>query len=172
MKKSLFLLLVCLYWSGFSQNTMVITAPETIPESEKTKVFLAGSIDMGTTENWQAETVHQLSDKNVIILNPRRPDWNPDWKPVSSEPNFRKQVEWELEALDAADIIIMYLVPGSKSPISLLELGLYATSGKLRIVAPEGFWRKGNVDIVAEKYKIPQYESIEQLLEELEKELH
>ena len=43
------------------------------------------------------------------------------------------------------------------SPISLLELGLYATTGKLRLICPEGFWRKGNVDIVAYRNQIPQY---------------
>jgi len=62
--------------------------------------------------------------------------------------------------------MIMYLAPGTKPPVSLLELGLYATSRKLLICCPEGFWRKGNVDIVAEKYNIPVYEDLKLLLQE------
>jgi hypothetical protein len=69
-----------------------------------------------------------------------------------------------LNALDKADIIILYLLPDSKSPISLLELGLYANSGKLLVCCPNLFLRKGNVDIVCERFNVPVYENIEKLL--------
>ena len=101
------------------------------------------------------------------MLYPRRDDWNKDWKPVRSDKNFRIQVEWELNALEQADYIIMYFAPQSQSPISLLELGLYAKTKKLLVVCPEGFWRKGNVDIVCEKYKIEMFDSIDSLLNTL-----
>ena len=48
----------------------------------------------------------------------------------------------------------------------MLELGLYANSGKLLVCCPKGFWRKGNIDVVCEKYNIPIYESLDQLLED------
>jgi hypothetical protein len=66
--------------------------------------------------------------------------------------------------LDSSDIIVMYFDPNTKSPISLLELGLYAASGKLIVCCPEGFWRKGNVDIVCQRYKVPTVETIEDLI--------
>lgn len=122
---------------------------------------------MGNAENWQAKVEQMLAKKNVVLLNPRRDDWNKDWKPVSTDTNFRKQVEWELNALEKADIIIMYFAPQSQSPVSLLELGLYAKSGKLMVVCPEGYWRKGNVDIVCEKYGVKMYPNIESLIEDL-----
>lgn len=50
--------------------------------------------------------------------------------------------------------------PGSQRPISLLELGLYARTKKLLVVCPDGFWRKGNVDIVAERYHIDTYPTV------------
>lgn len=56
----------------------------------------------------------------------------------------------------------MYFDPKTMSPISLLELGLYATSKKLHVICPEGFWRKGNIEIVCSKYNIPLYNSIEE----------
>ena len=116
---------------------------------------------MGKSENWQAELEKVLEHLPVVLLNPRRDDWNKEWKPVSTDSNFRTQVQWELSALEAADIIVMYFAPGSQSPISLLELGLYARTKKLMVVCPDGFWRKGNVDIVAERYHIDTYPTLE-----------
>ncbi|GIT33797.1 MAG: hypothetical protein Ct9H300mP4_01160 [Gammaproteobacteria bacterium] len=84
----------------------------------------------------------QLSNYNVVVLNPRREDWNTEWKPISTNKNFRKQVEWELSALEASDIIVMYFAPGSQSPISLREFGLYAKTDKLIVLCPDGFWKK------------------------------
>lgn len=54
----------------------------------------------------------------------------------------------------------MYFDPFTKSPISLLELGLFANSGKLHVICQSPFWRKGNVDIVCAKYNIPVYENL------------
>lgn len=142
----------------------VVTAPErpaTTPD--RPRIFLGGSIDMGNAPDWQKQLIAGLADRDVVILNPRRPDWNPAWRPEASEPEFRRQVEWELEALESADIIVLYLAPGSQSPVSLLELGLHARSGKVILLCPPGFWRKGNVDITAERYGIQQVASLEEL---------
>ena len=57
----------------------------------------------------------------------------------------------------------MYIDPQTKSPISLLELGLFAHSKKLLVVCPDGFWRKGNVEVVCSQYDIPLFDSIEDL---------
>lgn len=125
----------------------------------KKSIFLAGSIEMGSAEDWQSELASRLLvDFNVF--NPRRDEWDSSWEQKFETPQFSQQVRWELDALDKADIILIYFSPNTKSPISLLELGLYASSGKVHVVCPEGFWRKGNVDIVCNKYNIPQYKSI------------
>lgn len=125
-------------------------------------VFLAGSIEMGAAENWQREIADALSDENVILFNPRRDNWDPSWDQSPSNSVFAEQVNWELDNLEAADIIFMYLSPGTKSPISLLELGLFARSSKLIVVCPDGFWRKGNVDIVCERHHIPVDSTIQE----------
>lgn len=142
--------------------TTIVKSPADLPlEDTRLKIFLGGSIDMGKSENWQGKLTTELSDRDIIILNPRRDDWNKDWKPISSDTNFRTQVEWELSALEFSDIIIMYFAPDSQSPISLLEFGLYARTNKLMVVCPEGFWRKGNVDIVSELYQVETFESLD-----------
>ena len=73
-------------------------------------------------------------------------------------------MNWELDALGKSDVILMYFDPETKSPISLLELGLFAKSGKLVVCCPEGFWRKGNVDIVCQRFGISQFQSLEEAI--------
>lgn len=65
----------------------------------------------------------------------------------------------------------MYFGKDSFSPISLSEMGLYAKSAKLLVVCPDGFWRKGNVDITAEKYGVQQFDSIDNVIEFLKKKI-
>jgi hypothetical protein len=118
-------------------------------------VFLAGSIEMGAAAEWQAELIAALGERDLVILNPRRDEWDASWRQSIQEPRFRGQVEWELDGLDRADVIAMWLAPDTKAPISLLELGLYARSGKLVVGCPDGFWRRGNVEIVCARHAIP-----------------
>merc|ERR1712096_330437 len=87
------------------------------------------------------------ADEEVTFCNPRRDSWNPYLEQHRGNDVFREQVLWELNALERVDIIVLYLQPGTKSPISLLELGLHTRSGKLIVLCPTGFWRKGNVDM-------------------------
>lgn len=150
-------------------GSMEIKAPNDIYYNHQlinTKVFLAGSIEMGKAELWQDKIVNAFRGKRVTFLNPRRDDWDSSWKQDKSNPQFREQVEWELNALEASDIIIIYFDPATKSPITLLELGLHAATNpeKLIVCCPEGFWRKGNVDIVCEKYNITQVDSLHDLI--------
>ena len=162
------LLLLATPLAAQAAEPVVVTSPQPLPAShDRARLFLGGSIDMGKASDWQRDMVAALAGERVAILNPRRPDWNPAWKPEASDPNFRQQVEWELAALDSADIIILYFAPGSQSPVSLLEMGLHARSGKLIIYCPDGFWRKGNVDITAERYGAKQVSSFDELLREV-----
>ena len=131
----------------------VIYAPQSIPKEGHT-VFLAGSIEMGIAENWQERFIKSHEKEDIIILNPRRTDWDNTWVQDISNPKFREQVEWELNAMERADEIFMYFDPTTKSPISLLELGLFTRTGKMIVCCPKGFWRKGNVDVVCEKYGV------------------
>ena len=133
-------------------------------------VFLAGSIEMGTAEDWQTKVINALSDiEDLDILNPRRNDWDSSWEQKITNPQFYEQVNWELDCLEGSDIIFMYFSPGTQSPISLLELGLFAPD--MIVCCPEGFWRKGNVDIVCERYGNPVYENLDDAILELRKRL-
>lgn len=142
----------------------VVKAPNKyILEPRQRTIFLAGSIEMGKAENWQAKLTKMLANENVLILNPRRDDWDSSWKQSMNNPPFRQQVEWELNAQRDADIIAMYFDPNTKSPITLLELGLFAHTEKVIVCCPEGFWRKGNVDIVCDNYRLWTAKDLDQL---------
>lgn len=141
-----------------------IYAPDDFRDATRT-VFLAGSIEMGATVDWQRQIMDFLSDCDATILNPRRPDWDASWQQTTENAAFVKQVNWELDALHFADCIVYYFDPQTKAPVSLLELGLFADSGKIAVCCPSGFWRKGNVDVVCQKFGVPIVETIAQLAE-------
>ena len=143
----------------------VLYPPESINLSAPEKaVFLAGSIENGIAEDWQATFIHQLKHTDWVVLNPRRKEWDASWEQSTKNPQFVEQVNWELEGLEKASIIVMNFVPNTLSPISLLEFGLYARTNKLVVCCPEGFWRKGNVDVVCQRYNIVQVPNIEALV--------
>lgn len=137
-------------------------------DRKRKSVFLAGSIEMGKAVDWQTETGEYFHTKGWDVLNPRRDDWDSSWEQKFENAQFYQQVNWELNALEHADLIVMYFAPDTKSPISLLEMGLFARSGKLMVVCPDGFWRKGNVEIVCNYYNIPFYNNIQVLLLDLD----
>lgn len=124
-------------------------------------VFLAGSIDMGKAANWQRELTTYLAGMEVTVLNPRRDDFDPTLEQSVNEPKFVEQVEWELRALEKADVIAMYFDPKGQAPITLAELGIHCRSKKLVVCCPDGFWRQGNVEIICRKYRIPFTKSFE-----------
>jgi len=89
-------------------------------------VFLAGSIDLGKSVDWQAELALALADCPGILLNPRRAQWDSSWLAQAAFAPFREQVQWELAAMEAAGMIAFYFAPQSQAPVTLLELGLAA----------------------------------------------
>jgi hypothetical protein len=146
-------------------------APLRIQDGQRS-LFLAGSIEMGQAELWQSEVERALADEEVVILNPRRDDWDPSWEQSIRNPLFREQVEWEISGQELATVIAMYFAPATKAPISLLELGLFARSGKLVVCCPAGFWRRGNVEIVCDRYAIPMVESLTDLIDVARRKLN
>jgi len=134
-------------------------------KTENKSVFLAGSIEMGVAEDWQTRVLAMLENTRWTVFNPRRKDWDSSWVQSIKNPKFVEQVYWELEALERATYIIMYFDPATKSPISLLELGLFARTGKLIVVCPDGFWRQGNVDCVCAKYMVLTTRTLEEAVE-------
>ncbi len=129
-------------------------------------IFLAGSIEMGIAENWQTKIVNSLkSNPFCAIFNPRRDNWDSSWEQKESNSQFNEQVTWELDYIDKADLVLFYFDPNTKSPVTLLELGIALASKKNMIVCcPEGFYRKGNVDITCSKFGVKVYSKIDEVI--------
>jgi hypothetical protein len=137
---------------------VVVKPTDNLPDiTGQLSIFLAGSIEMGNCDDWQSTIQGLLNDDDVIIYNPRREGWDSSWEQRDYNQQFSHQVNWELDRLDDADIIFMYIDPATKSPITLLELGLFADSDKLIVCCPDGFYRKGNVEIVCKRNYIPLF---------------
>ena len=150
---------------------MVEIKPPNSGEIQGSTVFLAGSIEMGVAEDWQTKVANRFEKHQITLYNPRRDEWDSSWKQEQKESNFNEQVNWEMNNLEDCDIIFMYFDPGTKSPISLLELGLHADSGKMIVVCPDGFWRKGNVEIVCTRFNIPLFNSLDDGMGALESKI-
>lgn len=135
----------------------VIYAPDNWTYNHnKTHIFLAGSIEGGKAEKWQDKMIEFLGKQkhsiDFVVLNPRRKNWKDTEEDVSNS-YFTEQVNWELDSQEKADLIIMYFDPKTKSPISLLELGLFCGRKNMIVYCPKPYWKKGNVDIVCERYE-------------------
>jgi hypothetical protein len=146
----------------------ILNPPTALPPSfAGPSLFLAGSIAMGHAEPWQQTMEAALQHLPITILNPRRDDWDATWVQEIANSHFAAQVTWELDALERADWIAMYFSPDTQAPITLLELGLFARSGRLVVCCPPGFWRKGNIDVVCERYGIQQVPTLADLCDAL-----
>jgi hypothetical protein len=129
-------------------------------------IFLAGSIEMGKAEDWQKVLTSELKSlgKDLTVFNPRRDDWDSSWEQKESNDQFNYQVNWELNRLNESDIIFMYFSPETQSPISLLELGRYAGRSTMIVCCPDGFWRKGNVQVLCTRENVPLFNDMESAL--------
>jgi hypothetical protein len=121
--------------------------------ADERAIFLAGSIEMGKATDWQAKIATALAARDGVILNPRREAWDSTWAQSITDARFREQVVWELDGLDRADVIAVWFAPDTKAPITLLELGLHVRSGRLVVGCPDGYWRKGNIEVVCDRFE-------------------
>ena len=62
-----------------------IKAPQSYAaHRNSTTVFLAGSIEAGAAANWHEAVCEHLRSKDLVVLNPRRDDWDSSWKMKSA----------------------------------------------------------------------------------------
>lgn len=145
-------------------------------------VFLGGSIEMGKAEDWQqrlTEDIAQISE-DILVCNPRRLDWDASWEQRASNTHFAEQVNWELDHLQRANVVVFYFQPDTLSPITLMELGHTLADNKMGqarvdnpdqtivVCCPDGFWRKGNVEIICQRYGVEVLNTFDELQREVQ----
>ncbi|KAI1331463.1 hypothetical protein F5Y16DRAFT_360012 [Xylariaceae sp. FL0255] len=150
----------------------VIHAPSEEPVTGVKSVFLAGTTTAVGNIDWREKLSASLQSHSITIFNPNRPDWDSTWREDVSFTPFREQVLWELDKQEKADLVVVYFHPATVAPISLLELGLSArVPGKVIAVAPEGYAKRGNVQLVCQKFGVDFLEDIDNLHETIIKNL-
>lgn len=144
---------------------MIVMAPDYSAFAtihEKKSLFLAGTIDMGNSHDWQAEASVVLDPYFEVICNPRRKDWDSSWDQNPETGPFKTQVDWELNHLTLCSHVLFHFASGSKSPITLMELGLRAgansfmgNSQTLVVSCDAQYERYGNVKVLCDRFNIP-----------------
>lgn len=151
----------------------VITPPNFYSTTNFT-VFVGGTIDMDTAAKWQDPFMENFKDYEVTFFNPRRADYNPKWPqdPTFGTP-FNRQVVWEIISQDKVDLIIYNLLPGSISPITLMEIGAFGAlyPKKVIVCAPRTYDRYGNVKLFQQRFNFTLVESEEALVKETHRAL-
>ncbi len=104
-------------------------------------IFLAGGIMQ--CPHWQDEIVELLKDTSLNVFNPRRKEF-----PMGDPNEETRQIAWEKNHLDAADLILYWFSPPTNNPIVFYELGRYIISSKdIFIGVDPAFERKNDVHI-------------------------
>jgi len=142
------------------QRCQIIQAPERPQFQHKKSIFLAGSTARTDHSNWREVVKEVLSHLPVTILDPYRPDWDSSWKEDIDFAPFREQVEWELDMQEKADTVVIFFHPSTQAPISLLEFGLWVRARKVIAACPEGYWKRGHVQIACQRFGITLAEDL------------
>lgn len=140
---------------------MVYTSEADLPNKSKNGnlIFLAGS--MGQDENgvtWRDSIAEQLSGRYDVL--------DPTCHNHASldAQGMKRHIQWELDAMELADKILLRFLPDAESPISLIELGLYTFTDKLIVVCPKGFYKHNYLHVLCEKYNTPFLSNLEEAL--------
>lgn len=142
------------------QPRMAEPSADEVMQGHYETIFLAGTIDMGNSVDWQGRLVEIFSSNEgrYILYNPRRDSF------TATLEEMEYQVNWELEHLEKSQIIVMNILGSSKSPVTLLEMGLFMKSGKLLVACEPEYYRHDNVRITCAKYNVPLYDSLSTLM--------
>lgn len=147
-----------------TQRSQIIHAPSEEPINGIKSVFLAGTTTAVGNVDWREKLSASLSEHPITIFNPNRPDWDSTWREDITFDPYREQVLWELDKQVKADLVVVYFHPATVAPISLLEFGLSAqVPGKVIAIAPEGYSKRSNVQIVCHKFGIEFLDNIDNL---------
>lgn len=146
--------------------------PDQQPRYPTRSIFLAGPTEIPWREGFVAALKQRLTTTTITIFDPFQPRWDSTWKEdVDGDPRFAAQVDWELTHQDKATTVAVFFHADSKAPVSLLELGLCARSGKAVVGCEPGYWKRGNVQAACRRYGVPLADSLGGLAELAAKKL-
>ncbi|KAH6953758.1 hypothetical protein BKA56DRAFT_638360 [Ilyonectria sp. MPI-CAGE-AT-0026] len=146
-----------------ASQAQVVNSPARPEWDHRLSIFLAGTTSATGEPDWRRRLIYSLGSHAVTILNPSRNDWDRTWTEDFSDARWVDQVQWELDMLEAADIIVILFHGVTLAPISLAELGMSAKSGRAIACALDGYKKKGYVEAMCRKYECTFVRSEEEL---------
>ncbi|WP_405414549.1 nucleoside 2-deoxyribosyltransferase domain-containing protein [Maribacter sp. Asnod1-A12] len=134
---------------------MMYTSNDILPINKRNQrsIFLAGSMDHKQEVSWRDEISAEFG--TYSIFDPTNN--NHDHLNVKE---MKRHINWELNALQLSDMILLNFLPNALSPISLIELGLYVNSEKLIVICPKEFYKSNYVHTLCDKYNTPIFNNI------------
>lgn len=136
------------------QKAQLVQAPSRPVITGNVSVFLAGTTSRTSGPDWRETLTAAITHLPVSIFNPLRTDWDSSWREDITFTPFREQTEWELDMQERADVVVVYFGPGTDAPVSLLEFGLCARSGKTIVACHRDYRKRGNVQIVCQRFGV------------------
>lgn len=153
-----------------SENVLVLSPGDQLPpmSNDAIKIYLAGSQDLNLAGNndWQMKmatatvaltegttAISVFKGHQWIFINPKMaPQMNPE---ISlANPEYVNKKNWEMDMANAADGIFLNFLKKSVSPLPLFEFGLFASSGKLIVRCPEGYYQYSQVALTCQRMGI------------------
>ena len=141
----------------------VLYAHEKLESVPAQSIFLAGPSPRDKEHyNWRPEALKILEkagfEGTVFVPLPRDGEWSRD---------YDGQVEWELEHLEIASIIVFWIPRDLETLPAFttnVEFGLYVKSGKIVLGFPEGAPKMRYLEYVGKKNNVPVYHTLEETL--------
>ncbi len=138
------------------------------PFNGEKSLFIAGGIS--GCEIWQDDFVKVLSDTDLILINPRRKDY--DFKNPALE---FEQIQWEYNHLQMVDATSFWFPPQTLCPIALFELGKKSVIDKpLFIGVHPDYLRKRDIEfqISLERPDVKIVHTLEDLAKQIKEWSH
>lgn len=128
-------------------NPKIINAPDKYTPGTETpiKVFLGGTIAFGKASLWQHKLANDdaFKDQDIVWFNPRREQWD--------GMDAKEQVEWEIAMQKESHIRVYYFEKGFVSPITLMEVALFANEFTI-VCCEEDYMYRENLLVVQSMY--------------------
>lgn len=155
-----------------SIQTITPNDKDQTPWYPTTSIFLAGTTEFAAWRRTFLDALgvlHRAGETppphpSATVYDPFQPNWTGDWREDLGDACFRAQAEWELEKQEQAAVVVVFFDERAKSPVSLLELGLCARSGKAVVGCQRGYWKRGNVQAVCQRYGVPMADDLDGLV--------
>lgn len=119
-------------------------------------LFLAGGIT--DCPDWQKEMTKKLGNTDIILLNPRRANFD-----INEKDAAKKQIDWEYRHLRYATAISFWFPKETLCPIVLFELGYWFNRSKDIFIGVHPEYKRKEDVYTQVSLSIPKFEFVDSI---------